>query len=212
MDASVIGAAVELYRARHYPGVVAACGDALEGDPDCVELRVLRAMALLRLRRDVEAQIDLRTAILIDPKRGLPYRLLGELAARRDEHESARIFLREALRLDPDDREAADWLAVVDAMVRPTAAAVKLPANAAVVGASFPSPAPPPSPPAAEGPEFGRYLIDIGLLTPDRLKAAVAYQRSMKVKLSAAVIALGLASQLKVEWASLAFHGSARAA
>jgi hypothetical protein len=56
-------------------------------------------------------------------------------------------------------------------------------------------------------------LIQIGLLTPDRLKAAQAYQRSMNVKLSTAVVALGLASPLKVEWAALAFSGNdARAA
>jgi tetratricopeptide (TPR) repeat protein len=224
VDISVIGAAVELYRARHYPGVVAACGDALDYEPGCVELRVLRAKALLRLRRDVEAQLDLREVIRLDPKCGLAYRLLGELAARRDEHESARIFLREALRLDPTDRETVDWLAVVDGMVRPTAAAEKLPAIAAAVGASNPARGSTPlisrelgAGPlgrrvASEGPDFGRYLIQIGLLTPDRLKAAQAYQRSMNVKLSTAVIALGLASQLKVEWASLAFHGGARAA
>lgn len=216
MDATVIGAAVELYAARHYPGVVAVCGDALDQEPGCLELRVLRAKALLRLRRDVEAQADLREVIRLAPKCGLAYRLLGELAARRDEHESARIFLREALRLDPHDREAIDWLAVVDNMVRPTAAAEKLPAIAAAVGASIPrravgsqpSIASPPRPRTAEGPEFGRYLIQIGLLTPDRLKAAQAYQRSMNVKLSTAVVALGLASPLKVEWAALAWSGS----
>lgn len=219
MDASVIAAAVELYAARHYPSVVAVCGDALDGETGCIELRLLRAKALLRLRRDVEAQVDLREVIRLAPKCGLAYRLLGELAARRDEHESARIFLREALRLDPHDREAHDWLAVVDSMVRPTAAADKHPAIAAAVGASIPrrvraqgsQPAISGTLPRREpieGPEFGDYLIQIGLLTPDRLKAAVAYGRSMKVKLSTAVIALGLASQLKVEWASLAFHGT----
>src|ERR1044072_5941106 len=138
VDASVIGAAVELYAARHYPSVVAVCADALDGEPTCVELRLLRAKALLRLRRDVEAQGDLREVIRFAPKCGLAYRLLGELAARRDEHESARIFLREALRLDPHDREATDWLVVVDNMVRPTSAAEKLPAIAAAVGASIP--------------------------------------------------------------------------
>lgn len=226
MDASVIAAAVELYRARHYPGVVAACGDALEEEPGCIELRLLRAKALLRLRLDVEAQLDLREVIQKEPKCAPAYRLLGELAARRDEHESARIFLREALRLDPHDREATDWLAVVASMVRPTAAADKIPATAAAVGASdrdrtrargsvprMDAPGPAPlARPRVEGPEFGRYLIQIGILTPDRLKAAQAYQRSMKVKLSTAVIALGLASPLKVEWASLSFHASAERA
>jgi tetratricopeptide (TPR) repeat protein len=212
VDASVIAAAVELYRARHFPGVVAACGDALDQEPGCIELRLLRAKALLRLRRDVEAQLDLRDVIQREPKCAPAYRLLGELAARRDEHESARIFLREALRLDPHDREAVDWRAVVHSMVRPTAAAEKIPATAAAVGASVRDQTwargSAPRIDRGEGPEFGRYLIRIGILTPDRLKAAQAYQRSMKVKLSTAVIALGLASPLKVEWASLSFHAS----
>jgi hypothetical protein len=148
------------------------------------------------------------------------YRLLGELAARRDEHESARIFLRESLRLDPHDRDADDWLAVVDGMVRPTAAANKLPAIAAAVGASTRARGAQsrlardqPTAPLPEGAGFGRFLLQIGLLTPDRLKAAEAYQRSMRVKLSTAVIALGLASQQKLAWAALTYRGErARAA
>jgi hypothetical protein len=116
-------------------------------------------------------------------------------------------------------------------MIRPAAAPDKLPATGAAVGASSTSRKPLargseptiPKPRAAaqdrpagvvsrtrvpEGPGFGQYLIEIGLLTPDRLKAAEAYQRSMNVKLSTAVVALGLASPLKVEWASLAYHGA----
>lgn len=210
----MIGAAVELHRAGHYPSVVAVCTDALEHAP-CVELRLLRAKALLRLRRDVAAQADLRDVIQEAPTCGPAYRLLGELAARRDEHESARIFLCEALRLDPDDREASDWLAVVERLARPTAAANKLPAIAAAVGASIPrarGSAPglgrEAGPRRADPPGFGRYLIAIGLLTPDRLKAAEAYQRSMRVPLSTAVVALGLASQLKIEWAALSFQSA----
>jgi hypothetical protein len=33
VDVSVIGAVAELYAARHYPGVVAVCGDALDYAP-----------------------------------------------------------------------------------------------------------------------------------------------------------------------------------
>lgn len=335
MDRGVIAAATELFEARHYPGVVATCSDALDDEPDCVPLRMLRARALLALRRDLEAQQDLRGLIRIDPRCGLAYRLLGELAARRDEHESAAIFFREALRLDPEDREAADWLMVVDpsasvrytgaprpASLRPAAAVNQLPANAAAAGrvvaprpargtdpgvapttrfarldpsdaladlepptCGFPrgthgdrdpravtqpaderptrpfargreaevwrTPGPSPSasrsmrpariaaperptiprtlcgqpaaiPPAApaprrstpprgitpEAPGFGEYLVETGILTRERLRAAQAYQRSMRVQLSTAIVTLGLATPQRIEWAAVAHQSS----
>ncbi|HZJ68330.1 MAG TPA: tetratricopeptide repeat protein [Kofleriaceae bacterium] len=117
MDRGVIATAFELFAARHYPGVVAVCTDALEEEPECVPLLLLRARANVALRRDLDAQADLRDVIRLDPRSVLAYRLLGELAARCDENESAAQYFREALRLDPDDREARDWLQVVDAPV-----------------------------------------------------------------------------------------------
>src|SRR5439155_25904631 len=117
--------------ARHYPGVVALISDALDAEPECVPLLVIRARAHIALRRDLDAQADLRDIIRLDPQCGIAYRLLGELAARRDENESACIFFRDALRLDTGDREAEDWLAIVEITSRPAAAAQKLPAPAA---------------------------------------------------------------------------------
>src|SRR5687768_4153799 len=100
---------------------------------------LMRARAHIALRRDLDAQADLRDIIRLDPHCSLAYRLLGELAARRDENESAAIFFREALRLDPGDREASDWLLVIDQpSIRPAAVAQKLPAPAAAAG-RFPS-------------------------------------------------------------------------
>jgi len=131
--------ASELFEARHYPGVVALISDALEGEPDCVPLLLVRARAQMALRRDLDAQADLRDIIRLDPQCSLAYRLLGELAARRNENESAAIFFAEALRLDPSDIEADTWLAIVQATSRPAAAAQKLPAPAAAAG-RFPSP------------------------------------------------------------------------
>src|SRR5438477_2070481 len=134
VDRGVIATATELFEARHFPGVVAMVTDALEAEPECVQLLLIRARAHIALRRDLDAQGDLRDIIRLDPQCSLAFRLLGELAARRDEHESAAIFFREALRLDPDDHDAADWLAIVDAKPRPAAAATKLPAPAAAAG------------------------------------------------------------------------------
>ena len=303
------------------------CTDALEEEPDCVELMVMRARAHIGLRRDLDAQADLRDIIRLAPQCALAYRLLGELAARRDENESAAIFFREALRLDPSDQAAADWLQIVDASVRPVAVARKIPAPAAAAGrfpvtrtrgaiergktatgetpshrtvssparggrpgsqprfargtespheerptrpfargsdrdgdlwkTPSPTPAlqptmlipptplplpPPPNlarpgfgkepapkititgrpathPPAApskipnrpmtrtsmpELPGFGEYLVSAGILSRERLRAAQAYQRSMKVQLSTAIVTLGLATPQRIEWASVA--------
>jgi len=226
-SASVVRAALELYTARQYPGVVAACQDALFDDPDNVHLRLLRAKALMALRRDAEAQTEISECLRVEPGFAAAYRLLGELAARRDETESAKIFLREALRLDPDDAEAREWLEVVHAMVRSTAAADKLPAAAAVVDHLSRGPArerhargtePPPELrpstlsqlPVASG--FGNYLVEAGILTPVQLRAAKAYKRSTGLRLGSAAVALGFVSELKVEWASLAYHGQHRRA
>ena len=302
MDRGVIATANELFEARHYPGVVAMCSDALDDEPECVPLLIVRARAHIALRRDLEAQADLRDIIRLDPQCSLAYRLLGQLAARRGEHDSAAIFFREALRLTPDDREAADWLRIVDQpappfggaagrahvpagepQARPAAAVQILPAPAAAAG-RFPSPPPQRGPvrrassepeaatlrrvakgtepphddgptrpfargsspdtprptttmperevvlltrrkdtpdepvrtlhgarprplargPTPELPGFGEYLVSCGVLTRERLRAAQAYQRSMKVQLSTAIVTLGLATPQRIEWAAVA--------
>jgi hypothetical protein len=336
VDRGVIATASELFEARHYPSVIALISDALEAEPDHVPLLVLRARANIALRRDLEAQADLRDIIRLDPQCGTAYRLLGQLAARRDENESAAIFFREALRLDPGDREASEWLQILGATSRPAAVANKLPAPAAAAGRfprartggdgqprslssparterpgsqprfakgthapdderptsprasrggegptlrlgsddglrpsrdsrppaeswssdsvttsdnlrpvrhesvaalasvhggirvarELPLPAPddtgdlppkpapvrtltgrPPRPVTRSMPElpgFGEYLVDTGILTRERLRAAQAYQRSMKVQLSTAIVTLGLATPQRIEWAAVA--------
>ena len=248
MDRGVIAAAGELFDARHFPGVVALASNALEEEPECVPLLVVRARAHIALRRDLDAQADLRDIIRLDPRCGLAYRLLGELAARRDEHESAAIFFREALRLDDDDREAREWLSIVDPttrrrspartdrpssqprFARGTEAPDEEPTQPfqqplfargsrpnAVWTEDRGEPAPlPPTPivppraramsrgPVPELPGFGEYLVSIGILTRERLRAAQAYQRSMRVQLATAVITLGLATPQRIEWAAVA--------
>jgi len=285
----VIDTAAKLFEGRHYPSVVALVTEALEETPDSVELLIMRARAHIALRLDLESQTDLRDIIRLDPQCGLAYRLLGELAARRDENESAAILFREALRLDPSDEEAEDWLSIVEISTRPAAVVIKHPALAAAAG-RFPSriasgtkppqlddvladmgddededdytdsdetsqrwaihpagivPAPPeriatgssPQLPAyqpaeiptapcqyaipirnepvsrgvtPEMPGFGDYLVANGILTRDRLRAAQAYQRSMKVQLSTAIVTLGLATPQRIEWAAVAHQAHLR--
>ena len=312
MDRGVIATAEELFGARHYPSVVALATDALEHEPTCSPLLVLRARAHIALRRDGDAQADLRDIIRLDPQCGIAYRLLGELAARRDENESAGIFFREAVRLDPEDREAREWLQIVDASARPSRPSLrtfvasraaherprsepsprtlssparraetqprlargtqppdeaderptdrahaderptdraaaspaqiqrttkplardskpeiwKTPEPARSVALPLPPPPlpttltnrPPPLPPGRsvappprpitrsltpELPGFGDYLVTSGILTRERLRAAQAYQRSMKVQLATAIVTLGLATPQLIEWASV---------
>jgi hypothetical protein len=265
----VIATAAELFDARHYPNVVAICGDALSDEPDCLPLLMIRARAHMALRRDLDAQTDLRDVIRIDPDCGLAYRLLGELATRRNHSSAAVAFFREALRLDPEDREAHDWLMIAEALVypgerearrgaatgaprfargtqanpdddrptqpfasagiagdaraaaadldqdartsvyrprerilpalpghRPTQSAPRLPALA--------TPRATPRGPAADLPGFGEYLVTTGVLSRERLRAAEAYQRSMKVQLATAIVTLGLATPQRIEWAAVA--------
>lgn len=318
MDREVIATATELLEKRQYPSVVAICADALDAEPEHVPLLLLRARAHVALRCELDAQADLRDIIRLDPTCALAYRLLGELAAQRAELEPAAVFFREALRLDPGDRVAADRLRITELSLRPAAVATKLPAPATAAGRlstsgaagaaearparggqprfargtqqpersaaaaeppggyderptqpfargserqvpRAPSPAPaftpalrprrestadlpegvialdnpkhgelatirgrPASstPPAKAAPRlaprsmsrssipelpgFGEYLVAAGILTRDRLRAAQAYQRSMKVQLSTAIVTLGLATPQRIEWASVA--------
>jgi len=53
-------------------------------------------------------------------------------------------------------------------------------------------------------PGFSDYLVSSGILTRERLRAAQAYQRSMKVQLSIAIVTLGLATPQRIERAAVA--------
>lgn len=271
MDRGVIATASELFEARHYPSVVAVCADALDGEPECLPLLLLRARAHIALRRDLDAQADLRDVIRLDPECSLAFRLLGELAARRDENESAAVFLREALRLDPGDRSAHDWLQIVDAAARPSRVTSRTRGEAGAeqlrlargtqtpgqqplerptrpflrsldrsalsprpgaVTPTTPVPAASPAsvetktlhgrpallPPAHAAPKvtratsrpvtpelpgFGEFLVASGILSRERLRAAQAYQRSMRVQLSTAIVTLGLATPQRIAWAAV---------
>src|SRR5690606_36013452 len=55
-----------------------------------------------------------------------------------------------------------------------------------------------------ELPGFGEYLVATGILTRERLRAAQAYQRAMRVQLSTAIVTLGLATPQRIGWAAVA--------
>ena len=133
MSEAVIEAARELLSARNFSSVVAVATHALDDDSTDTEMRLLRARALLALRRDDEAQADLRECLRRRSRCALAYRLLGELCFRRDEYESAIVFLKEALRLEPDDDHSRDLLVIANGFLQSTAAVEKLPAATAAV-------------------------------------------------------------------------------
>lgn len=209
----VMRAALELFSNRNYSGVVAVCEGAIDDDPDNLHLRILHARALLALRRDAEAQHVLSECLQRSPRCPDAYRLLGELALRRDELKSAEIFARESMRLDPASQETHDLLGIILSSLRPTAAVEKLPAATAAV--SRLAPASVQKGRMAVGTQsdhqgiarFGEYLVSIGALTQVQLNAALAYHRSVGVRLGTAAATLGFISEPKVEWAAHAYHG-----
>ena len=241
------------------------CTDALHRQPECAPLLLYRARAQVALGRELDATADLRDVVRIDPACSIAFRLLGELSARGNHHEAAGAWFREALRLDPGDREASRWLLLLEhAAARKPSPAVRfsdtLEAPAPLVIARGTRPyddddrptlpfargsqpararqAPPPIPqprgvvqttisgppptieparPARrlgdavrtnaripELPGFCEYLVATGILTRERLRAAQAYQRSMRVELSTAIVTLGLATRQRIEWAAVA--------
>jgi tetratricopeptide (TPR) repeat protein len=280
----MIAAAQQMYRAKQYTGVASLCAEGLEGEPDNLDLRVLRVRALLALRRDEEAKRELSKVLRWGSETAEVFRLLGELAIRQGKAYAALTFLRQAVRLAPDDTRAESLLKVLLSSNQPTVAVEKLPAATATVGctlapddvlahdAGLPEPAPPVAPMtieshdlepeviesidapmgdpmgdvdvAAESPDviaeyedpdlptyeqarprtrfalgtdysppqsaaadlFGRYLVDIGALTPVQLDAALDYHRRAGIPVGAAAVALGYVSAPSVEGAAQAFH------
>jgi tetratricopeptide (TPR) repeat protein len=126
-----------MYRAQQYTGVAALCADALEGDPDNLELRILRVRALLALRRDEEAKRELSRVLRWGSETAEVFCLLGELAIRRGKLQAAETFLTQALRLSPGDRKTEALLELVQSSNQPTVAVEKLPAATATVGCTL---------------------------------------------------------------------------
>ena len=59
---------------------------------------------------------------------------------------------------------------------------------------------------APVGGRFGGYLVDIGVLSKQQLSRSLAHHRRHQMRLGDAVVALGLMSQQKLDWAALGFH------
>jgi tetratricopeptide (TPR) repeat protein len=127
-------AALELFRERHYSSVVAVCTTALPDDETNVPLRIVLARALTALRRNEEAHRELSTCLRHEPRCAEAYRQLGQISLLRDQLPSARIFFRQAVRLDPLDTQSSELLEIVERWIQPIVAVEKLPAATATVG------------------------------------------------------------------------------
>jgi Flp pilus assembly protein TadD len=124
-----------MFRAQQYTGVASLCAGALESEPDNFDLRLLRARALLALRRDEEAHFELRCLLRWHHNETAEvFGLLGELAIRRGKLDAAVTFLKQAQRLAPGDRKIAAMLDLLQSSNQPTVAVEKLPAATATVG------------------------------------------------------------------------------
>jgi hypothetical protein len=207
-----------MFRAQQFTGVASLCADALEGEPDNLDLRVLRVRALLALRRDEEARVELSRILRSHQETAEVFQLLGELAIRRKKLDAAETFLRHALRLAPHDRKVSALLELVRSSNQPTVAVEKLPAATATVGCTLASPEEDEAriprfalgtarPPTSPTELFGMYLVDIGALTVSQLRAALEYHRRAGVRVGTAAVALGFMSEPSVEGAARAFHG-----
>ena len=123
-----------MFRAQQYTGVASLCAGALDIEPDNFDLRLLRARALLALRRDEEAHFELRCLLRWHSETPEVFGLLGELAIRRGKLDAAVTFLKQAQRLAPGDRKIAAMLDLLQSSNQPTVAVEKLPAATATVG------------------------------------------------------------------------------
>lgn len=225
--ASLMVAAAELLEQGHYPSVVAVCSAVLADEPDNVPVRLMLARALIWLRDDALATRHLGEALELDPLSGVAFQLLGEIAMQREELASARIYFREALRLDPDNREARSWLDVVEALeqakgpgvrrravtwmsrasglARGTSPTLERP-KAPVVSNGEAAEALAPPPPRRRG--FGRYLVELGVLLPMELDRVLAHQRASGVRIGEAAVAMGYATAEVVQWAARGYHAA----
>ena len=67
VHASSVMEAERLFQSRQYGSAASICAEALELEPDNLDLRILRARALMALRRDEEAKREMSRALRWHP-------------------------------------------------------------------------------------------------------------------------------------------------
>ena len=96
---------------RDPAGALRASAASLELNPYAVETLYTRAAAYARLDDYARARDALMRAAAREPLNFVPWALLGDLAARRQENGQARAAYRRAVRLNPRDRQLRELVA-----------------------------------------------------------------------------------------------------
>src|SRR5262245_30578781 len=92
-----------LVNVRRYEDAVEMCRRELAVAGHAVEVRLVLGRALMALHRDDEAEAEMQECIRRSSRCAEAFRILGEIAFRRDRHGIAAEYLGEAVRLAPDD-------------------------------------------------------------------------------------------------------------
>jgi uncharacterized protein HemY len=112
----------DLLAAGRARAALALVNRALRGG-ERADLRLLRARALLAFRAEAEAERDLVRCLRLEPSSLVAHQLLCELALRRGDLAAAELFLKDSLRLSPDDERTTELAYVVLGWRRARAAA-----------------------------------------------------------------------------------------
>ena len=222
----VAARAESLVKGRRYEEALALCRRELAKRPSALEVRLVFGRALMALHRDDEAETEMNEVIRRSPRCAEGYRVLGELAFRRDQHERAAEFLGEAVRLAPTDAASMVLLDIVrevgarqTVLETPAAAAAKLPAAAAAARRSssskksrkaVPEEIEEPKTSALrreDGPSvvvrlrggLGEFLVRRGVLSREHLFLALGDHYQNGGRIGDAVVRLGFAARKTVE-------------
>jgi tetratricopeptide (TPR) repeat protein len=221
----VAARAESLVKGRRYEEALALCRRELTNRPSALEVRLVFGRALMALHRDDEAETEMNEVIRRSPRCAEGYRVLGELAFRRDQHERAAEFLGEAVRLAPNDAASMVLLDIVREVgarqtvpETPAAAAAKLPAAAAAARRSSSKKSRKAVPEEIEEPKtsalrredgpsvvvrlrggLGEFLVRRGVLSRERLFLALGDHYQNGGRIGDAVVRLGFAARKTVE-------------
>ena len=200
-----------LFKAGEYERTVEFSQRALKLSPGDIDTRLFYSRALMALRKDVLAQKELRQCIRILPHSGLAYRLLGELSLRKNEYESAKMFLKQAISINHQDHEAKQMLSIVSSIkgtpseeLREKATRLHTTSPPSDISPMPENKLPPPS--VKRG--FGNYLHKVGMLNDKQLEDIIHYHKLHSIRIGQAAVTLGYVSAPKIEWAALAYHSS----
>lgn len=112
----------KLWSGQHWRAMMALCSRAMEEDGEDAGMLLRRGRSLLAMGREVEAERDLKRAVALAPQLAAALTLLCEIALRRRQLPVAEVFIRHALRREPNDartlevaKVVAGWRAAVDA-------------------------------------------------------------------------------------------------